>query len=585
MNFYGEQMATSFLHTVQRIAVPLLLAAMFLLAVPGRQAAAGNEQDRLTVGGFPAAEALRLGERMYRDGVLPSGEALQAHIRDDVPVDSTAFSCASCHMRAGLGSIEGGVTTPPTNGSKLYQPYYKGALFTQTARTAKNQYVITPKLRQAYTDETLATALREGINPAGKPLDDVMPRYFLADKEMAILLHYLKALSAEASPGVDARTLHLATIVTEGVSAEDRQAMLAPLQEFVALRNSQAKVYEVRAKYMGRGGLAEASDLAYRKLSLAVWELKGPPESWRRQLLEQYRRQPVFALVGGIAAGSWQPVHEFCEAEQLPCLFPITDFPVVSEKDWYTLYFDKGFHQEGEAAARYLGRSDELSPAMTVVQIVRDSSPGRALAAGFELAWQEQGRKPPVKILLKEGEMFAPELFQQLQATYKPAVLLVWAGDEALPAVEKLAASADRPELVVASSRYLQKALWQLSDKAREMTRFTYPYRLDQDEKRLKSTATLQVTSPQYRNNDKRIATRVYSLVQILQLGLMHMERNFYRDNLLDVLGMIPDQVLPDYERLSFGPGQRYASKGCYIVQLTAGPDPELVRKSDWVVH
>ena len=39
------------------------------------------------------------------------------------------------------------------------------------------------------------------------------------------------------------------------------------------------------------------------------------------------------------------------------------------------------------------------------------------------------------------------------------------------------------------------------------------------------------------------------------------------------------------YERISFGPGQRYASKGCYIVQLSKGDRPELVRKSDWVVH
>src|SRR5512139_3881610 len=60
------------------------------------------------------AEIFSLGERMYRDGILPSGKVMDAYIHGDVEVDSTAFSCASCHLRAGLGSVEGGVVTPPT---------------------------------------------------------------------------------------------------------------------------------------------------------------------------------------------------------------------------------------------------------------------------------------------------------------------------------------------------------------------------------------------------------------------------------------------------------------------------------------
>jgi hypothetical protein len=67
----------------------------------------------------------------------------------------------------------------------------------------------------------------------------------------------------------------------------------------------------------------------------------------------------------------------------------------------------------------------------------------------------------------------------------------------------------------------------------------------------------------------------------------MHMKRNYYRDHFLDVFDMMADQTYTvlNYPRLSFGPGQRYASKGCYIVQLTEGPNPELMPKSDWVIH
>jgi hypothetical protein len=68
----------------------------------------------------------------------------------------------------------------------------------------------------------------------------------------------------------------------------------------------------------------------------------GPADTWRSQLEDLQRARPVFALLGGLAAGDWRPIHEFCEAEAIPCLFPITELPEVSEADWHTLYFSKG---------------------------------------------------------------------------------------------------------------------------------------------------------------------------------------------------------------------------------------------------
>jgi hypothetical protein len=44
----------------------------------------------------------------------------------------------------------------------------------------------------------------------------------------------------------------------------------------------------------------------------------------------------------------------------------------------------------------------------------------------------------------------------------------------------------------------------------------------------------------------------------------------------------VPDSPL--YPRVSFGPGQRYVSKGCYIVQLTDDPAPKIKSVSDWVI-
>ncbi|MFH1029011.1 MAG: amino acid ABC transporter substrate-binding protein, partial [Pseudomonadota bacterium] len=274
------------------------------------------------------AEIMRLGERMYREGILPSGKVMETFIRGDVAVDSSAFSCSSCHLRAGLGSFEGGVVTPPTTGNKLYKPYRRPPSFGDVAdRAGRFVYAKTVVERPPYTRETLATAMRFGTDPTGQVFNDVMPRYPLTDRDMSILISYLEALSSEPSPGANSKQFKFATIITDDVSQEDRQALLLPLQTFIAQKNQQMDMFNDFIKF----GYSPTIDMqfAFRTASLDIWELKGPPESWPGQLAAYYNANPVFAVLGGISNSDWRPIHEFCESQRLPCLFPITDFPVV----------------------------------------------------------------------------------------------------------------------------------------------------------------------------------------------------------------------------------------------------------------
>ena len=104
--------------------LPVALGMLVLLAASGMAVAEPAAQGQEGVAGLSRQEALRLGEQMYRKGVLPSGEPLKALVQGDIPVDGTMFSCVSCHMRGGFGSFEGGVLTTPTTGKYLYQPVF-----------------------------------------------------------------------------------------------------------------------------------------------------------------------------------------------------------------------------------------------------------------------------------------------------------------------------------------------------------------------------------------------------------------------------------------------------------------------------
>jgi hypothetical protein len=528
-----------------------------------------------------SAEILKQGEVMYRQGILASGEPVQAIVQGDIPVEGTMFTCESCHMRSGVGVIEGGVITPATTAAALFVPLHDGAFSSSTQREKLPSYFKPRFRRPAYTDKTLAVLLRDGMDPTGRVIADVMPRYQLKDGDMAVLIAYLKSLSAAFSPGVTPTTLRFATIITEEVSPEDRAAMLGILEEFIRLRNSRAEVREGRAKYF----MAEEMDLSFRRLELVRWELKGPPESWRRQLETYYRQAPVFAILGGITTGEWKPIHEFSEENRIPCLFPITDFPVVSATDWYTVYFSKGLYQEGDATARYLASTVAIAPEETVLQIYRDDRQGRDLADGFAAAWQELGRRQAVSIPLKSGQAPTRELLQQVVERERPTVILLWAGAEAIPVLEPLTATANGPRLVFVSGGLLGESLWQLPEGVRTRTFITYPYRLPQEEDGYARQIQAWMAYQKLPLTNERIAARMNILARILTDTLMHLKRNYYRDYFLDVVSMLSDREYALYERISFGPGQRYASKGCYIVQLEAGDKPLLAKRSEWVTH
>lgn len=540
--------------------------------------------------GSPAAEKIRLGEQMYREGILPSGEPLRAYVKGDIPVPGTAFSCVSCHLRSGLGSVEGGVFTPPTNGDKLFQPFqllFKGL---------EQKYFPLPPRRPAYTDATLAEVIRSGATPTGGTLNDVMPRYLLEDEDMALLLSYLKGLSSHYSPGVSATTLHFATVITDEVSPEERTAMLAPLEQYIAIKNNQARAYRApgnKSRQMAENMLV-SKELATRTLTLSRWILKGSPETWRKQLEEYNRKDPVFALLGGISSGEWKPIHDFSEANRIPCLFPITDLPVISETDWYTLYPSKGYYQEGEAAARYLHTDGVLPQGAAVVQIVRDSPEGRALAAGFRQTWLDSGNGAPLTVLLKAGQTVTKGILRTATGKKNVAAVMVWDGPESVPALQSLAVAGKRPLPLFVSARYLGEKLWTLPEQIRPFTYIAYPYtfalsvtysamgnaKLQEDQHQTLGQADVTI-----KNHAQEIASLDTTLTQIVTMALMDLRGNYYRDNFFDVIGMIADQPSSVFGRLSFGPGQRYASKGCYIVQLTKGPRPELVKKSGWVIH
>jgi hypothetical protein len=508
------------------------------------------------------ADDSELGRRLYREGLLASGQPVLARVGQGLELRGAEAACVRCHRRSGLGGSEGATAIRPIGARFLFQP-----LNPPQARMYPGLGE-SPGTRPAYDEASLDRVLREGIDAAGRPLPGPMPRYRLDPRDAGNLTAYLKTLSAAPAPGVTDGEIHFATVVDAAADPAATQAMLSVLAAYVEGKNASTRLEDQRAV---RSGWKMARKYqAYRKWRLHVWTLTGAPASWPAQLAAHYREQPVFALLSGIGAGDWQPVHDFCEGQELPCLFPLVAQP-PTRAGHYALYLSRGLALEAEALARHLAGAagDRL------VQVYRPGSPGAEAAAALRRAWPGPARLDDLALAPEQvpDAEFWRRLGQDGAAT---ATRVLWLADADLAGLDASGA----PERVYLSAS--------LADPARlpPGTRLTYPYQLPRLlEPRLARLRALP-GGPAAAAEHPRI--RLDSLFAATQAGeaIAHMVDNFQRDYFIERIehSLENATLMSAYPHPALGPGQRFASKGCYIVAVDPGATDRLTPVSEWLV-
>jgi hypothetical protein len=529
-----------------------------------------------------------LGEQIYHDGILPSGEPLRAVTLGDVVVEGTQVHCASCHRRSGFAGGEETIYIPPITGPTLYKErqFSRGDLFrklyqdTHSKTTAAR--VRDPRYRPAYSDETLATAIRHGVDPTGRQLDLLMPRYRLNDEDVGHLVAYLKSLFTESAPGVDASTIHFATVVCDGVPDAKRQAMMEVLNAYVRRKNADT---QGKLNHPGFSPLyKDEFQGAFRKWELHVWELHGPPETWGDQLEIYYQRQPVFALLSGMSAGSWSPVHDFCERSKVPCLFPHVDLPTVTGSNRYSLYFSKGLTVEAEVLARHL--REDVSPANTerIVQVYRNVDRGRVPAEALRRALRGSAMRNVNEHVIAGNQPLTAGFWRKLAQDEQPSVLVLWLEDRDLDALTPDAL--DNVRQVYISRSLLQALPLVAPAKLRDKIHMTYQFTLPGKKIPRIYRVRAWMRSRKIELTQEPIQLNTFFAASITDHALVHLVENFSRDYLIESIEHETENSLNPgvFPHLSLGPGQRYASKGSYIVKLPANVGDEIQAVSDWIV-
>ena len=318
-----------------------------------------------------------IGESIYRRGVLASGAPLRGTRQvGSLGLAGADAACINCHRRSGTGSREGTITIPPVTGEYLFRA--RGSAAQEPMLHGHGSRL---DHRDAYTDATLARAIREGVDAAGRPLNPLMPRFALDDASMGALIDYLKKLGTRRMRGVTDSVLHFATVITPDADPAKRQGMLDVLRMYFIEKNSVPFGAPRQRRSAGKTIYGTTIPPAQRHWQLHLWELTGPAAGWREQLDQDFAREPVMALLSGVGGPVWGPVHDFCESEQLPCLFPNVEVPTVEDGDFYSLYFSNGVLLEAELIA---GRISASPKGKAVGTVLRDLSRRRQRRGGRE---------------------------------------------------------------------------------------------------------------------------------------------------------------------------------------------------------
>ena len=500
---------------------------------------------------------------------MPDGGLLSGLRNSGTRVVGATAACSNCHRRSGLGNIEGNEVIPPIIAKYLYR-----------SRTVNTEDMTLPHVpgwvphNWTYTDETLATTIRTGVRPDGRAMSPLMPHYDLDDASMAILIGYLKSLTSQPVPGVTDTTLHFATIVTPDADPVEKKAMLEVLSRFFAV---QEKVIAAESK-----PLRTSREIMYRvtrRWQLHVWELNGTPETWERQLEGHMNVEPVFAVISGLGRHEWRPIHHFCEHRGVPCLFPNIDLPVVSENDFYPVYYSRGVLLESDLIATRLASAG--APRLRrLVEVYRTNDIGAEAAAALEKRARSLGLTVIHRALPSESKQGAADLGHALMGIGAGDGLVLWLRPS------DLAVLPARPPTAVVYASGLMAGLEAAPLPAawRTGTYLTYPFDTP-DQRRVRMNFPLGWFKVQgIAVTAERVQTDTYLSCVVLSETLGHMLDSFVPDFLLERMEMMLSRRLVDgyYPRLGLAPGQRFASKGGYLVHLAKGSN-KVTTDTDWI--
>jgi hypothetical protein len=287
-----------------------------------------------------------------------------------------------------------------------------------------------------------------------------------------------------------------------------------------------------------------------------------------------------------MADGDWSAIHEFCENNKVPCLFPLTQMPPAEQSGHYSVYFNQGLLLEAKATAKYLLKEKSADPAAAMVVFYSEDAEGSNPAKVFTEMLNADKTRIIDSVPVKDMESFRHEWTKYVESHPKVGTVVVWPGRLKGAILSELTVLFQKTERIFLPSELLQADLAGLPQEMMPKLYFSYPYELPTAYHPHAFRVRAWMNTRKLEVSNARIQFNTYYALNLLQYSLEHVVDHFSRDYLLEYIEHEAENALNPgtFPRLSLGPEQRFASKGAYLVQIDGSESQSIKPVSAWIV-
>ena len=513
--------------TQRHVARPATAWAVLLsVALAGPAAAAP---------GASLSEQEARGKAIFLTGESPSGRDITAYVgQAAVAVSASAMPCASCHGSDGLGRPEGGVIPSDITWRELTKSY--GAVSPSG------------RARPAYTEQSLARAIRTGMDAGDARLDVSMPRFRMHAEDMADLIAYLKRLEQTLDPGLSETAITLGTLLPEGErSAAFGAAVKQVILAYFADINAQGGIYRRRLELKAMG--APTRDLVLAR---------------GQALIESGE---VFALVAAMTLGLEHEFDSLIEQRGVPLIGPFTAFPPSADAlHRFTFYLYGGLGTQAQALSHYA--STKLVPGGARIGVVYPGDEKiRAVAQALQAQAKTRQRPLPLLREYPKARADAAAVAAELEREHIDTLLFLGDG-AALEALVSAGASRGWTPYVLTPGVLAGEAVFDLPPAVDGRVFLAYPT----------GPADYSKAGAEEFNEFRRrhglarehTTTQIaaYAAVKLLAEGLKAAGRGLSREKLVLALESLYQFETGLTPKLTYGPNRRIGARGAHIVKV-----------------